>query len=90
VNVSAAADEFEELGDTVSRNGPSAARVGNDESSTFSRPTSFYVGVISESDFPRHGKSNHDLTQEIEVGLPRRFEVGIENDLGIPGVTRRR
>src|SRR3979490_2449524 len=48
-------------------------------------PYEFYVGVISESDFPRHGKSNHDLTQEIEVGLPPRFEVGIENDLGISG-----
>jgi hypothetical protein len=41
------------------------------------------VGVLSESDFLRHGNSVHDLTQEIEIGLPNRFELDFENHVGL-------
>jgi hypothetical protein len=47
-------------------------------------PFEVFVGVISESDFLRHG-SRHDLVQEIELGLPNRFEIGFENHLGLGG-----
>jgi len=85
VNVSAAADEFEELGGYGQPQWAERSRASATTKFYVLSPYEFYVGVISESDFPRHGKSNHDLTREIEVGLPRRFEVGIENDLGISG-----
>src|SRR5712691_3694912 len=46
-------------------------------------PYEVFVGIFSESDFREHGKPTHDLMQEIEVGLPHRFEVGFENHFGI-------
>jgi hypothetical protein len=63
------------------------------ERSRFSSTTSVYVlspyemfaGNIWEADFRRHGKSTHDLTQEIDFGLPHRFEIGFENELGLIG-----
>ncbi len=48
-------------------------------------PSEFFVGVLSESDFLRHGSSRHDLAQEIELGLPNRFEIGFENHIGLAG-----
>lgn len=48
-------------------------------------PFEFYAGIVAESNFPRHGKAFHRITQEIEVGLPHRFEIGIENDVGVSG-----
>jgi hypothetical protein len=44
-----------------------------------------FVGILSESDFLRHGTSRHDLIQEIELGLPNRFEIGFENHVGLGG-----
>lgn len=46
-------------------------------------PYEVFAGILAESDFFRHGSSRHDLVQEIEVGLPNRFEIGIENHLGL-------
>src|SRR2546423_2891971 len=46
-------------------------------------PYEVFVGVLSESDFLRHGRSQHDLVQEIEIGLPNRFEIGFENHVGL-------
>ncbi|MEP6822211.1 MAG: hypothetical protein ABI946_07675 [Chthoniobacterales bacterium] len=46
-------------------------------------PFEVFVGILSESDLLRHGRSVGDLTQEIEVGLPARFELDFENHLGI-------
>jgi hypothetical protein len=43
------------------------------------------VGFLSESRFSRHGKTTHDLSQEIELGLPYRFEIGFENHAGLAG-----
>ena len=48
-------------------------------------PYEVFVGVLSESDFLRRGRSRHDLIQEIELGLPNRFEIGFENHLGLAG-----
>lgn len=38
-----------------------------------------YVGVIYEGDALRYSRPDHLFTQEIEVGLPHRFGVAIEN-----------
>src|SRR5437868_5008924 len=46
-------------------------------------PYEFFVGVLSESDLLRHGSSRHHLVQEIELGLPNRFEIGFENHIGL-------
>jgi hypothetical protein len=48
-------------------------------------PYEFFVGVLSESDLLRHGSSRHHLVQEIELGLPSRFEIGFENHIGLGG-----
>jgi hypothetical protein len=63
------------------------------ERSRFSSTTSVYVlssyemfvGNIWEAIFRRHGKTVHDLTQEIDFGLLHRFEIGVENELGLVG-----
>ena len=44
-----------------------------------------FVGNIWETIFRRQGKTLHDLTQEIDFGLLHRFELGIENELGLVG-----
>jgi len=49
-------------------------------------PYEFFVGILSESDLFRHGSSRHGLVQEIELGLPNRFEIGFENHIGLGGV----
>ena len=48
-------------------------------------PYEMFVGTIWEAIFRRHGKALHDLTQEVDFGLPHRFEVGLENELGLVG-----
>lgn len=48
-------------------------------------PYEVFVGILSESDFFRRGTSRHDLIQEIELGLPNRFEIGFENHVGLGG-----
>jgi hypothetical protein len=67
------------------------------ERSRFSSTTSVYVlspyemfvGNIWEADFRQRGKTLHDLTQEIDLGLPHRFELGLENELGLAGSDER-
>ncbi len=46
-------------------------------------PFEVFVGVLSESDVLRHRDAVHNLTQEIEVGLPYRFELDFENQIGL-------
>ena len=48
-------------------------------------PYEFFVGILSESDLLRHGSPRHHLVQEIELGLPNRFEIGFENHIGLSG-----
>jgi len=78
-------NEFTELGEY----GQPAWAERNRASSTTSvyvlSPYEAFAGVNWEVDFPRHGKSAHDLTQEIDVGLLHRLELGVENELGVLG-----
>lgn len=41
-------------------------------------PGSFLAATIWEGNFPRHGSSDHEFTQEIEVGLTHRFGLAAE------------
>lgn len=78
-------DQFTEMGEYTQ---PAWA-----ERSRFSATTRVYVlspyevfaGNVWETIFPRRGKMLHDLTQEIDLGLPHRLELGLENDLGLAG-----
>ena len=42
-------------------------------------PWTFYFGSIYEGDAFRHGPPDHLFTQEIEMGLPGRFGLALEN-----------
>jgi hypothetical protein len=44
-------------------------------------PGGVFAGLIYEGDFDTHGPTDHFLTQEVEVGLPYRFGVAIENEI---------
>lgn len=41
-------------------------------------PGSFLAATIWQGNFARHGSSDHEFTQEIEVGLPHRFGLAAE------------
>ena len=75
-------DQFTEMGEY----GQPAWAERNRASSTTSvyvlSPYEAFFGLNWESDLHRHGKSIHDFTQEIDVGLLHRFELGFENELG--------
>lgn len=78
-------DQFTEMGEY----GQPAWAERNRASSTTSvyvlSPYEAFLGLNWEGDFHRHGKSLHDLTQEIDVGLLHRLELGFENELGLVG-----
>src|SRR5438132_5747058 len=42
---------------------------------------SFELETIYEGDLFRHGPPRHLFTQEVEMGLPLRFDVAIQNEL---------
>lgn len=44
-------------------------------------PGEVFAGLIYEGDVFSEGKADHGLTQEIEIGLPYRFGVAVENQL---------
>src|SRR5207237_3785433 len=48
-------------------------------------PYEAFFGLLWEADVTRHGKSAHDLRQEIDLGFPHRFEIGFENEFGVIG-----
>lgn len=48
-------------------------------------PFEVFAGLLSESDVLRRRGNVHDLTQEIELGLPSRFELDLENQVGVAG-----
>lgn len=48
-------------------------------------PFEAFAGVDWEADFVSHGKFRSELAQEVELGLPHRIELGVENDLGFFG-----
>ena len=43
-------------------------------------PFSFYLDLDYHGTFPRVGKSDHLFTQELELGLPYRFQLAFELD----------
>src|SRR5438270_12694917 len=45
-------------------------------------PFEVFLGIVSESDFLSHNHFAEELTEEIEIGLPHRFELDLENHLG--------
>jgi hypothetical protein len=75
-------DQFTEMGEY----GQPAWAERNRASSTTSvyvlSPYEAFFGLNWESNLYRHGKSIHEFSQEVDVGLLHRFELGFENELG--------
>jgi hypothetical protein len=44
-------------------------------------PGGVFAGLIYEGDLDTHGPTDHFFTQEVEVGLPYRFGLAIENEI---------
>lgn len=44
-------------------------------------PGGVFAGLIYEGDLDTHGPTDHFFTQEVEVGLPYRFGVAVENEI---------
>src|SRR6266567_1607774 len=44
-------------------------------------PFGFELEVIYEGDAFRHGAPRHAFTQEVEMGLPLRFDVAVQNEV---------
>ena len=80
-----AGEEFEEPGGYGQPQWAERSRASATTKLYVLSPFEVFVGVVSESDFLHHGNSVHDLTQEIEVGLPDRFELDFENHVGLAG-----
>jgi hypothetical protein len=78
-------DQFTELGEYAQPAWAERSRFSSTTSVYVLSPYEMFVGTIWEAIFRRHGKTLHDLTQEVDFGLPHRFEVGVENELGLVG-----
>ena len=78
-------DQFTELGEYAQPAWAECSRFSSTTSVYVLSPYEMFVGTIWEAIFRRHGKALHDLTQEVDFGLPHRFEVGLENELGLVG-----
>ena len=78
-------DQFTELGEYAQPAWAERSRFSSTTSVYVLSPYEMFVGNIWEAIFRRHGKTLHDLTQEVDFGLPHRFEVGLENELGLVG-----
>jgi len=85
VSAAEAGEEFEEPGGYGQPQWAERSRASATTKLYVLSPFEVFAGTLSESDFLRHGNSVHDLTQEIEVGLPGRFELDFENHLGVAG-----
>ena len=81
VTVTASREEFEELGGYGQPQWAERSRASSTTKLYVLSPYEFFAGIISESDLENGTK--HELTQEIEVGLPHRFEIDLENHLGV-------
>ena len=78
-------DQFTELGEYAQPAWAERSRFSSTTSVYVLSPYEMFVGTIWEAIFRRHGKTLHDLTQAVDFGLPHRFEVGLENELGLVG-----
>jgi len=76
-------DQFTELGEYAQPAWAERSRMASTTSVYVLSPYEAFVGNVWEGDFDRHGKTTHDITQEIDFGLPHRFEIGIENEFGV-------
>lgn len=79
------AEEFEEPGGYGQPQWAERSRASATTKLYVLSPFEIFVGLLSESDVLRHRGAVDDLTQEIEVGLPGRFELDLENHLGFGG-----
>lgn len=78
-------DQFTELGEYAQPAWAERSRLSSTTSVYVLSPYEMFVGNIWEGDFPRQGKSAHDFVHEIDFGLLHRFELGLENELGLIG-----
>lgn len=85
VNGSEPGEDFEEPGGYGQPQWAERSRASATTKLYVLSPSEVFVGVLSESDVLCHGRAVHDLTQEIEVGLPSRFELDFENHIGVSG-----
>ena len=76
-------DQFTELGEYAQPAWAERSRLSSTTSVYVLSPSEMFVGNIWEGDFGRHEKSAHDFVQEIDLGLPHRFELGLENEFGL-------
>jgi hypothetical protein len=78
-------DQFTEMGEYAQPAWAERSRFSSTTSVYVLSPYEMFVGNIWEAIFRRHGKTLHDLTQEVDFGLLHRFEIGLENELGLVG-----
>ena len=78
-------DQFTELGEYAQPAWAERSRLSSTTNVYVLSPYEMFIGNIWEGDFPRRGKSADDFVQEIDVGLLHRFELGLENELGLIG-----
>jgi hypothetical protein len=78
-------DEFTELGEYGQPAWAERSRMSSTTNVYVLSPYEAFVGNIWEANSTRHRKPTHDFVQEIDFGLPHRFELGIENELGLFG-----
>src|SRR5436305_12804487 len=83
VSAREAGEEFEEPGGYGQPQWAERSRASATTKLYVLSPYEFFVGVLSETDLLRHGSARHHLVQEIELGIPNRFEIGIENHIGV-------
>ena len=76
-------DQFTEMGEYAQPAWAERSRFSSTTSVYVLSPYEIFVGNIWEAIFTRHSKTLHNLTQEIDLGLSHRFEIGIENQLGL-------
>jgi len=81
VVVKASGEEFEDPGGYGQPQWAERSRASSTTKLYVLSPYEFFVGLLSESNFSRPSQATHDFSQEIELGLPHRFEIGFENHL---------
>jgi hypothetical protein len=76
-------DQFVEPGEYAQPAWAERSRMSATTSAYVLSPFEVFAGTIWEADVRRHVDLAHELTQEIDLGLPNRFELGLENEIGI-------
>jgi hypothetical protein len=76
-------DQFTEIGEYTQPAWAERSQFTSTTSVYVLSPYEMFVGNLWEAQFSRHGGTRNVLTQEVDFGLPHRFELGIENELGL-------